>query len=463
MKQWNVPGVAVGIVERTRPLHMAGYGVRHLQTGEPVTPDTAFAIGSCTKAFTTAAMAILAGEGKLDWDTPVREYLPSFRLHDPVATELMTPRDLVTHRGGLPRHDMTWVGTPWTRSELFERIRHLEPSKSFRSTYQYNNLMFMVAGVLIERLADCSWESFVTERITRPLGMDSVTFSNVDMARSENHALGYDRRGKRIVHVPHENTVPVGPAGSMNASLADMCRWVAMNLNRGRSGRRRIVNTDALAVTHTPQTVYQNDDEPRYAELLDPAYAMGWTVQPYRGRRQIAHSGCVDGFNARTSFLPDDGFGVVVLTNVTNSPLLRIISYNVYDRMLGLDPVSWGTRFRKQEQAKRRATRARSRRRSRTGTRPSVPLADYAGRYENPGYGTMEVRMNGKRLQAVYNGITRSLQHEQFDQFGMVFRGTWPGPNRRVVFRIDEAGRVGSLAAALQEGVADIVFIRAKG
>ncbi len=457
MKEWHVPGVAVGVVKDGRPIHIRGYGLRHVGSRLPVTGRTCFAIGSCTKAFTGTAMGILVDEGKVDWDTPVREYLPSFRMRDPVASKLMTARDLLTHRSGLPRHDMVWSGTSDDRDALFKRLRYLEPSKLFRSVYQYNNLMFMAAGVLIERRAGCSWEQFVRQRILEPLGMSSVTFANVAMAQGEDFALGYDRRGKRVVHVPHENVVPVGPAGSMNANVVDMCRWVAFQMSRGKKGRKRIISEQALKTIHTPQVVFQ-EDEP-YEELLDPSYAMGWTVQAYRGRRRLKHGGCVDGFNAGTSFLPDDRLGVVVLTNVTRSPLTRVLAYNVYDRFLGPDEIPWSARLKRLECKKRADARSRRTSRKHEG-RTSHPLRAYVGQYEHRGYGRLTVTLEGGKLRATYNGITRSLKHEHHDEFGMLFRGTWPGPNRKVTFRLGKDGRINSLAAALQEGVRDIVFRR---
>jgi len=456
MKNWNVPGLAIGIVKDGQTVYAKGHGLKHVRRRLPVTAHTSFAIGSCTKAFTTTAMGILVDEGKLDWDKPVREYMPSFKMHDPVATEQMTPRDLVAHRSGLPRHDMVWEGTPCDRDALFHRLRYLEPSKSFRSVYQYNNLMFMAAGVLLEHLAGCAWETFVQQRLLDPLGITSVTFSAADMAGLDDFSLGYDRRGKRIVHVPHENIVPVGPAGSMNAHIIDMCRWVAFQMNLGKVGRKRIISEKSLKVIHTPQMVFQ--EEPVYEELLDPAYAMGWSVQPYRGHRRLVHSGCVDGFNASASFMPTASIGVVVLTNVTASPLIRLIPYNVFDRLLGLEPIDWNARFRKEERDKKAAAARRSTGRRR-GPRPTHPLRDYVGEYEHPGYGKLTVTLDKRKLRAVHNGFTRPLVHVHYDQFEMVSRGVWPW-RKTVTFNIDLKGRISSLSAALQDGASDIVFNR---
>jgi len=457
MKCWNVPGLAIGIVKDGRTVYAKGHGLKDIRRRLPVTEHTAFAVGSCTKAFTTTAMGILVDAGKLDWDKPVREYVPSFKMHDPVATEQMTPRDLVTHRSGLPRHDMVWEGTLHDRDALFHRLRYLEPGKGFRSVYQYNNLMYMAAGVVVEHVAGCSWETFVQKRILDPLGMTSVTFCAADMARLDDFSLGYDRRGQRVVRVKQEKVMPVGPAGSMNAHVIDMCRWVTLQMNRGKVGRKRIISEKNLKVVHTPQMAFQ--EEPEYEELLDSAYAMGWSVQPYRGRRRLTHSGCVDGFNASVSFMPTASIGIVVLTNMTGSPLVRSIPYNVFDRLLGLEPIDWNARFRKEERDKKAAAGKRSTDRRRRGTRPSHPLREYVGEYEHPGYGKLTVTLARRKLWAVHNGFTRPLEHVHYDQFEMVSRGVWPW-RKKVTFNTGPKGQISSLSAALQEGVSDIVFKR---
>ena len=167
IEYWKVPGVAVAIIKDGEIVHSQGYGLRNVAEGLQVTPETLFPIASCTKAFTSTSMALLADEGKLDWDTPVKEYIPSFKLYDSFATERLTPRDLVTHRSGLPRHDLMWYHSTYTRKELFDRLQYLEPSKDLRTLWQYQNLMYMAAGYLVGELSGQSWEEFAQKRIFR--------------------------------------------------------------------------------------------------------------------------------------------------------------------------------------------------------------------------------------------------------------------------------------------------------
>ena len=455
MRIWNVPGVAVGIVRGGKTIYANGFGWRHIGRRLPVTAGTMFAIGSCTKAFTATALGILVDEGRLDWDVPIRKYVPSFKLHDRAATRMATVRDLLCHRTGLPRHDMLWEGTPFDRDELFRRLRYLPFSETFRSKYQYCNLMYMAAGVVLERLAGCSWERFVQERICEPLGMCDVNFTADAMAGCENYALGYDRRGQRVVHVPHEYIAPVGPAGSMNSHVVEMLKWVVFQMASGRRGARKIVSGQRLQEIHSPQVVFE--ESPRYEELLDPSYAMGWSVQPYRGRRRLTHSGCMDGFNANVSFLPAERIGVVVLTNVTSSPLTRVIPYNVFDRLLGLDELPWNRRFKKQAD---KASAGKKRGRSHAGGR-RLPrsIKRYAGVYRHPGYGRLTIAVEGGKLKATLNDMTRVLEHIDGDGFEMVSRGTWRW-RKKVAFNLGKDGRITSLSAALQQGAIDIVFKR---
>ncbi|WP_253185716.1 serine hydrolase domain-containing protein [Bacillus licheniformis] len=188
MKEWNVPGAAVAVIKEDEIIMAEGFGFRDKERKLKVNPETVFAIGSASKAFTTAAMAVLADEGKMEWDKPVREYLPEFKMHDPVATERMTPRDLACHRSGLPRHEMMWYNSSFSREELFRRIRYLEPNQDFRSKWQYQNLMYMTAGYLAGRIAGTTWEDLVHERLFKPLHMTSSSFSVEDMQKLSDFA-----------------------------------------------------------------------------------------------------------------------------------------------------------------------------------------------------------------------------------------------------------------------------------
>ena len=244
LKDWEVPGIAIAIVKNGEVILAEGFGMRDVAGKLPVTRDTLFAIGSCTKAFTTFVMGTLVDEGKLDWDKPVRAFAPEILLQDRDARDLITPRDLVTHRSGLPRHDLVWYNATLSRQEIVRRLPYLEPSEPIRSKFQYNNIMFMTAGYLVDSLAGMPWEEAVRKRIFEPLEMKSANFSVKDSQKSADFAKPYDNRDDLVVLIPFRDITNTGPAGSINSSVKDMARWLIVNSGAeksaaGRSSARR--------------------------------------------------------------------------------------------------------------------------------------------------------------------------------------------------------------------------------
>lgn len=477
MSEWRIPGLEVGIVADRRMVYARGYGLRDLRRRLPVTEKTLFCIASCTKAFTATALGILVDEGRLEWDRPVGDVLPEFRLKDSFASERMTTRDLLTHRCGLPRHDWVWVNSTATRAEMLERLRHLEPSKDFRTTYQYNNLMYMVAGMLVERITEKTWEDFIRERIFEPLGMTDSTFISETMRGTEGQtsngcpvSLGHTERRRRIIpwHRSGETIRdaytcegPIGPAGSIYSNAVDMCRWVILQLNHGKVGRKTVISERNLKEIHTPHMVYQSDLVEK--ELLDPAYALGWSVIPYRGFRMLNHFGCLAGFRAVTSFMPSESLGVVVLSNNegASSHAIAAIRLHVYDRLLGLERVRWNARLKvyaKKERAEATAKKREAARKRKRGTKPSHRLRDYAGTYRHPGYGELSVQLERRRLKLVYNQLSLRLRHYHYD----VFQLETPGGSevKEVSFGHNPEDAIASVAVQFEPLVEATVFAR---
>ncbi|MBM3285296.1 MAG: beta-lactamase family protein, partial [Candidatus Aminicenantes bacterium] len=337
MADWKVPGMAISIVKDGKVIFAEGFGFRDVKQGLKVTPQTLFAIGSCSKAFTATAVGILADEGKVDWDKPVRTYLPSFKLQDVVASERMTPRDLLSHRSGLPRHDLMWYGSSYTRKELFDRLQYLKPNKDFRAVWQYQNLMFMTAGYLVGEMAGTTWEDFVRNRILEPLDMKETNFSVNDSQKAADFALPYREKKEQVEQIPFRNIDAIGPAGSINSSVVEMANWVMLNLNKGKFKDKQVISEGALAQIQSPQMLMPTPIQ--YDELLYASYGMGWMVVPYRGHLLLQHGGGIDGFTALVAFLPRDNIGAVILTNMNGTALPSIILYNILDRLLGLSQV----------------------------------------------------------------------------------------------------------------------------
>ena len=475
MKEWKVPGLGVAIVFEDEIVLAKGYGYRDLDDALPADGDTLFAIGSNSKSFTATILAMLEDEGRLDWNAPIREHLPAFRLHDPVATEQMSAVDLLAHRSGLPRHDLAWYGSPKSRAELFAMLRHLEPTAQFRERFQYQNLMFMTAGILAEELTGKSWEDLVAERIFGPLGMGRANFSVEAMRNDPNHAVAHTHTGdSEIEQIPFRNIDAIGPAGSINASAAEMARYVLFHMNLGKVGpaedAARLLSEENAVRMQTPQMVITGPLRARFAghdEIGDPAYGLGLMTSTYHGRRHVYHGGGIDGFISAMEWLPDDRIGVVVLSNTNGSGSVpTIVARNVFDRFLGLQPVDWSARLKKQQEegeAAAEANRQQAVDARHKGTTPSHPLEDYAGRYAHPAYGEATVTLVGDALQVETAAFTVPLEHYHYDVFAVPDDLIGPAAGfsgAKLLFGYDKDGTIDRVEIPLEPTTEDIVFNR---
>jgi len=491
MEDWKVPGLALAVVVDHALVLCAGYGRRDVDAGLDVTPRTLFPIASATKAFTTMSLALLADEGTLDWDTPVREYLPGFRLYDPVATERMTPRDLVTHRSGLPRHDRVWYRSTASRGELYKRLRYLEPSADFRTVIQYNNLMFMTAGYLAGQLAGSSWEELVRTRIFAPLGMAGSLFTGPSVAAVADRAAPYKKNldtglveliPAYVVSQELELDDPLGPAGSICATAEDMARWLLLHLNDGRHGDVQVVSRAQLDTMHAPQVVFPSGIG-SFAETPHNHYALGWFVEPYRGANVIHHGGNIDGFTALVTFMPERGAGAVILMNMNGSPVREILANNLYDRLLGLDEIDWGGRYHKlwdEMEGALAQGKERSATRRVADTRPSHPLDAYTGDFAHPGYGRLRIveraadadanggtgdgagngdgAASGAELTVTYNTVEFGATHYHYDIFEL--RSEALDTRLKASFLTNVQGDIDRVSIPFESSVGDIVFAR---
>jgi len=468
MKQWKVPGASIAVVQDGKIILLKGYGLRDVKNNLPVTPDTLFAIGSITKSFTVSLLGMLVDEGKLDWDKPVRDVMPDFRMEDEMATARMTPRDLVTHRSGLPRHDALWYNTTLTREEMVARLRYLEPSKDLRYQFQYNNLMFLTAGVLAQRVSGMRWEDLVRRRIFEPLKMSGSNFSVQDSQKAPDFAKPYQNAKENVVEIPFRGIDEIAPAGAINSSAAEMARYLLFHLNHGEVDGKPLLTRSNSDAMQSPQMVIPGALE--FPESGHSAYGMGFIITTYRGHKLVNHGGAIDGFEALLAFLPQDKIGVVVLTNLSadKNPLPAVLYRNAMDRLLGLPQVPWSERIAEQtkkveeseKEAKQKGYTA-----PRPGTHPSHDLAEYVGDYENSGYGALRIDA-GKQpgeLQITYNRLSSPLRHFHYDVYQAPEDPLNPFEEMKVRFSTGVDGNIESILVPLEPAVKEIVFTRRGG
>ena len=426
VKDWNVPGIGVAVVARDQVVLAKGWGYRDYGKKLPFTPRTVVPIASNTKLFTSVAAGLLVEEGKLAWDLPVKQFVPSIRFYNDALDATVTIRDMLGHRTGITRHDTIWYKSDFTRKELFERLRYLEPKEPVRQLFLYNNMMYAGGGYVIELLSGKTWEAFVQERIFDPLGMKSSVFSiDAMLAAAEPGVPWTERRDSfELYEIPYyREAAGVGPAGSINSNLEDMSRWLIALLNGGRLEGRQSIPSAVLKETARPGIALANTalETRGWSELLNAAYGTGRWTASYRGHLISYHGGDINGFHSQVALLPSAGYGVVVLVIGDHAaPLYNVVAYQIFERLLGLPRTPWSERLLeirlKGKEAGRQA-RAKAGAGQLAGTRPAHALQDYAGEYEHPAYGVLTIGQAGDTLSFDFHKIRLPLTHFHFERF----------------------------------------------
>jgi CubicO group peptidase (beta-lactamase class C family) len=426
LEDWNVPGLGVGVVDGEELVFAKGYGFRDYERKLPFTPATLFQIASNTKLFTALAAGLLVEEGKLAWDEPVRDSVPAIRFHDDNLNANVSLRDMLAHRTGITRHDTVWYRSDFTRAELFERLRYLEPTQPLRRMHLYNNLMYMAVGYLVELQSGSTWEKFVRERILGPLEMERTFYSVAEMLEREDHAVPFTERRDttELFRLPHyEDIAGIAPAGAIVSSVEDVSHWLIALMNQGRYRGRQVLPERVLADTLEPASALPNvDGEARgFWELLNATYCMGRSTASYRGRLLTYHGGALGGFYSQVSFMPRERLGVILFVIGNHcSALSNLASYNAYEILLGMDQTPWSRRgLEIMRTSKTAGTNARARAGADrvVGTRPSHGLQDYAADYEHPAYGTLRVTHKESQLELEFHKVRLPLTHYHYDRF----------------------------------------------
>ncbi len=448
-RMWEVPGLAVAIVTPDRVVYVRGFGSRNVAHGLGVTANTLFGIASCSKSIGAASVCLLAQEGRLNLDAPVQEAWPGFQLADAYASQHVTPRDLLTHRWGVPRHDLVWYHAPAVpRRELLRRLRYLPAADEPRATFHYSNLGYAALSQLVQEVNPdhATWEAVTRRRILFPLGMTRTNFSVHDSEKDADHAIPYRFRatappadaptGKKATKprasggttpaeappleaLPLEDVDAVGAAANINSSATDMAKWLRATLTDGRPDGVSLISAEALHATHEPQMAYDlpAPDEDVYTDT----YGMGWVIGSYRGYRFMTHSGSLDGFTSEMAVLPNEGIGVVVLANLDDTELPHLLANTLLDRLTGLPAIDWSARYQEYQQDEAAATAEEDSLSDPfrvADTRPSHPLAAYAGYYQHPAYGTLRLRAAPDgHLRGDLHGLGLALTHYHYETF----------------------------------------------
>ncbi|MFC6997507.1 serine hydrolase [Rufibacter roseus] len=412
MKEWRIPGMSLAIIKDGKVVYAKGYGVREVGKPDKVDENTIFAIGSNTKAFTATAMHQLADQNKLSLDDKVTKFLPDFKLYDPVATENVTIRDVISHRYGLGtwHGDFVAYGSKYTTDELIYKMRFIKPASAFRSSYGYTNVGFATAGAVLSKLTNQSWQEYIKTNFLTPLGMNRTSTSVTELPNYQNVAAPHTIHNDKLVAVPYRNIDGIAAAGALNSSAVDLAKWITMQLNQGTLNGKTIVKPEIIKATHYPNIALQ---VPPYGNPVNPAnhfaaYASGWRTNDYQGRIMIAHGGGVDGMTSQTVFLPEEQLGIVIMTNTDANNFCTALLYQIIDAYLGTTPKKdWQQQLfaiHQKAQQEEKEKWAKLERERNKNAKPSLALKNYTGLYRNEHYGDARVTLEKGKLKLTLLG-----------------------------------------------------------
>ena len=422
-KQWKIPGMAVGIVQGDQLIYSKGFGVGKIGEEATVDENTIFAIASNTKAFTATALGLLVEEKKIKWDDKVSDYLKDFKLKDGNATDKITIRDLLCHKIGFQTWagDLTWYASSNDRSQVIHRMRYQNPTFDFKTGYGYSNLAFLVAGEIIPKITNESWDDFIRNKLFVPLEMDRSSTTINAFLGLDNIASPHTMYNDELVVTPYRHVDNVGPAASINSCVTDLSKWLRMQMNNGQYKDQQIVSDDILFETHKPHNLLSVS---KRSKEINPftnfkTYGLGWEVLDYHGKKVCQHSGGMDGMLSRVSFMPDEKLGIIILTNSDENWLISFMQYYIYDQLLGVPGQDWNQLFfdiyqeRKQKKLKQKHT-------ANPSLKPSVDHGELVGTYENELYGKARVTIKNDQLHialSAHPNMCKSIEHYEGDTY----------------------------------------------
>lgn len=455
LNTFEVPGAGVAIVKDGQVVIAKGYGIKTLGESDSVDSKTLFGIASNTKAFTATALALLVEEGKIEWDKPVINYLPWFRMSDPYVTNEMTIRDLLVHRSGLGLGCgdlLWWPASTYTRKEIIQRLRFVPLATSFRSAYAYDNVLYTVAGEVIQEVSGQVWEDFVSQRILNPAGMNGSDVRHSATKKYPNVASTHAIVESKLQIIPPFTSDNVNPAGGINSNAEDMAKWMIVQLDSGRLADGSFLfspqTTKELWTLVTPIPIYEPAPELSPMRTNFKGYALGFRVQDYRGYKIVTHTGGLPGYLSLVVMIPELKLGVTVLTNQESSAAFNSIGFYILDKFLGVQEYDWITAYNKV--LKRRKLRTNetleiARNLRNTSSNPSLALEQYAGKYEDIWYGKIDIIYDKDQLIMKFGhtpDLAGTLEHWQYETFVVRWHDRSLRADAYVTFYLNEKGKI---------------------
>lgn len=479
MNYWGIPGSAVSVCSGEEELFTGTLGLKDTENKLPVNSSTVFPIGSVTKSFTAAAVALAVDQGLIEWDTPLVSYIPDFKLYDEMAEKRLTISDLLSHGSGLPPHNNFWYGSHHSRQELFQLVKHLEPAWDIRTRFYYQNLNYLMAGVLIETVTGKSWEDYILKQLLEPLGLSNSSFKKAGLMASGDYALPYLQGSDgEYVTFPVLDIEALAPAGGLNMSILDFKKWAALHLNGGMHEGKRIISEQGM--DYMWQVHRGNVDMLPFSlpEIPFICYGLGCYIMPYRGHRVILQGGNIEGFVASLFILPDRDLAISIMANMHEANLYMLsTALTLADHILGLEPINWDERCMEQVQqfvaeeekfAEQQQQAFENNRKQ--GTEPTHDLQAYTGSYLHPGYGELKVNLTGGELKVTHNDNrdllkhfdrgSFTLSHYHYNTFSALIAGLSGAYQGLVSFNLGKDGEVESIAVPFEPEVRDIVFTK---
>ena len=457
----HIAGFAVAVVKGDQVIYSKGFGYRDLANKKPVTPNTLFAIGSSTKAFTASLIGMLQQDGKIDFDGKAIDYLPSLRFNTQEMNNQVTIRDLMAHRTGVSRHDFSWyLFNTANRDSLINRVKFMEPTAPVRQKWLYNNFMYLAQGMIVEKMTGKTWEQNIQEKFFTPLEM---TRSNTDINifKSDSDAsLSYSTSNENVIKkVDYYNINGMAPAGAINSSVNDMANWLKVWISGGTYRKKEILPSSYIREAASSQMVMAPALPSTETDVYLANYGLGWMLSSYRGHYLVEHGGNIGGFSANVAFYPTDQLGIVVLTNQGSSPVPALVRNLISDQLFNLKAIDWNG-----QAVKRTATlntAAKQLEKSNTtpqilNTKPSHALKEYVGVFEHPAYGLFRVSLINNVLYATAGENKLILKHFHYDVFTPQFleedgKIDTTNNNMLINFSSDQKGKIQSLSMPLDE------------